>query len=102
VVGNVAKQEVYPLKPNERVLDLLIEAGGAGSGATKAVLVRHDANGKLLQQQLDLKKVMVGDESQNALLQPGDLLYVPDKRHTGPGFLNTGTLTSLLYIFTIF
>jgi polysaccharide export outer membrane protein len=99
VVGNVSKPDSYPLHPNERVLDAVVQAGGAGGGASKVVLVRRDAAGNQQHTTLDLKKIMsVGDEKENQLLQPGDMLYVEEKNHSG-GLGNLLPLTSLLYLF---
>jgi polysaccharide biosynthesis/export protein len=103
VLGNVAKPAIYPLKPNERVLDALVEAGGAGSGVNKAVLVRPNGTAKPLIKNLDLKKIMSrGDMKENELLQPGDKLFVPDKKtgRSPGGLLNLlYPLTSVFYLF---
>jgi polysaccharide export outer membrane protein len=103
VLGNVGKPAIYPLKPNERVLDALVEAGGAGSGVNKAVLVRPNGTAPPVVKTLDLKKIMAkGDMRENELLQPGDKLYVPDKktRQSPGGLLNLlYPLTSVFYLF---
>jgi polysaccharide biosynthesis/export protein len=103
VLGNVAKPAIYPLKPNERVLDALVEAGGAGPGVDKAVLVRPNGTAKPLIKKLDLKRIMAsGDMKENEVLQPGDRLFVPDKKsHQSPGgLLNLlYPLTSVFYLF---
>jgi polysaccharide biosynthesis/export protein len=81
VLVNVGKPGLYPIRPNDRVLDVLVTAGGAGTEISKAVLVRRAANGQPAPRELDLKKIMAkGDQTENALLQPGDVLYVPDKK----------------------
>ncbi len=102
VVGGVSKPDSYPLKPNERVLDALVQAGGAGGGASKVVLVRADAAGNRQPRTLDLKKIMAkGDQKENELLQPGDMLYVQDKKSRAPGgLLNLlYPLSSVFYLF---
>jgi polysaccharide export outer membrane protein len=101
VLGSVAKPGLYPIRPTDRVLDVLVTAGGAGAGVSKAVLVRRGADGHPVARNLDLNKILAkGDQAENALLQPGDVLYVPDKKNhssTG-GLLNLlSPLTSVLY-----
>ena len=102
VLGNVGKPGLYPIRPTDRVLNLLVTAGGAGSGVSKAVLVRRGANGQPVPRELDLKKILAkGDQAENALLQPGDVLYVPDKKtHPSTGGLLTllAPLTSVIYL----
>jgi polysaccharide export outer membrane protein len=81
VLGSVSKPGLYPIKRGDRVLDLLVTAGGAGAGASSAVLVRRDAKGQPVTKPLDLKKIMAkGDMAENEPLQPGDVLYVPDRK----------------------
>ncbi|HLB78309.1 MAG TPA: SLBB domain-containing protein [Candidatus Dormibacteraeota bacterium] len=101
VVGNVSKPDLYPLKPNERVLDALVAAGGAGGGAGKVYLVRPSGAGPPVRKILDLKKIMAqGDQAQNELLLPGDMLFVPDKKSPpSAGLLNL--LWPLTSIFTL-
>jgi protein involved in polysaccharide export with SLBB domain len=79
VLGAVTKPGLYPIKPNDRVLDALVTAGGAGAAARKAALVRYDPQGQPVRKDLDLKKIMArGDAAENELLRPGDVLYVSD------------------------
>ena len=101
VLGNVSKPDLYPLKPNERVLDALVAAGGAGGGAGKVYLVRPSGAGPPVRKILDLKKIMAqGDQAQNELLLPGDMLFVPDKKSPpSAGLLNL--LWPLTSIFTL-
>lgn len=99
VFGRVVKPDIYPLKPNERVLDVLLQAGGAaGDGdISKAVLVRRGENGQPVPKPLDLKKIIQkADMSENELLRPGDLLFVPDKKTRRPA----GEILNLLYPLT--
>ena len=101
VLGNVTKPGLYPIRPNDRVLEALVTAGGAGQGVSKAVLVRRGPNGQPQPRELDLKKILAkGDQTENVLLQPGDLLYVPDKKsHASAGSLLNllSPLTTVLY-----
>jgi polysaccharide export outer membrane protein len=86
VLGSVDRPGIYALKPGARVLDMLVAAGGAGAGASKAVLVRRDANGQPAGKPLNLKKIMSkGDMAENEPLRPGDVLYVPDKKSPQSG-----------------
>jgi protein involved in polysaccharide export with SLBB domain len=88
VLGDVTKPAIYLLKPNERVLDALVEAGGAGAGISKVVLVRREGTGQPIPRTLDLKKIMAkGDMIENELLHPGDMLYVADKKTHRPSDL---------------
>ena len=102
VLGSVSKPGLYPIRPNDRVLDLLVAAGGAGEGVSKAVLVRRGANGQAVPRELDLKKLMAkGDQAENAPLQPGDVLYVPDKKTHRPAAEALGLLWPLTSLFTL-
>jgi polysaccharide export outer membrane protein len=83
VLGAIARPDSYSIRPDDRVLDVVVRAGGATSSADlrKAVLVRRNVNGQPVPKTLDLKKIMAtGDIAENDLLRPGDVLYVPDKR----------------------
>jgi polysaccharide export outer membrane protein len=83
VLGRVSRPDTYPIRPNDRILDALIRAGGATSDGdnTTAVLVRRDGTGQPVAKPLDLKKIMAkGDLVENDLLRPGDVLFVPDKK----------------------
>jgi polysaccharide export outer membrane protein len=83
VLGRVSRPDIYPIKPDERVLDALMKAGGAAADGdlTKAVLVRRDEKGQPVARTLDVKKMMAkGNLAENELLRPGDLLFVPDKK----------------------
>jgi polysaccharide export outer membrane protein len=83
VLGRVARPDIYPIKPNDRVLDAFTRAGGAASDGdiTRAVLVRRDKNGQPAPKKLDLKKLMeTGKVADNELIRPGDVLFIPDKK----------------------
>jgi polysaccharide biosynthesis/export protein len=103
VLGSVDRPGIYAIKPGARVLDALVNAGGAGAGASKAVLVRRDGNGRPVQKPLDLKKIMAkGDMKENALVQPGDVLYVPDKKSSKSGAEALGMLWPLTGLINLF
>jgi polysaccharide export outer membrane protein len=83
VLGRVNSPDTYRIKPTDRVLDALVMAGGPApdSNLSKAVLIRRGANGQPVSRPLDLKRIVEkGGSAENELLQPGDLLYVPDKK----------------------
>jgi polysaccharide export outer membrane protein len=87
VLGRVAKPDVYPIKPNGRVLDALAMAGGAAvdGDLSRAVLVRRDEKGQPVAKRLDVKQMMAkGKMAENELLQPGDVLFVSDKKTRKP------------------
>jgi polysaccharide export outer membrane protein len=87
VLGRVARPDIYPIKPNDRVLDIFTRAGGAAPDGdiTRAVLVRRGDDGQPVPRKLDLKKVMeTGNRAANDLLRPGDALFIPDKKQRHP------------------
>jgi protein involved in polysaccharide export with SLBB domain len=89
ILGRIAKPDIYPLQPNDRVLDLLAKAGGATSDGdlARVVLVRRDQTGQPVPKGLDLNRMMTrGTMAGNEPLRPGDVLFVPDKktRQTSP------------------
>jgi protein involved in polysaccharide export with SLBB domain len=83
ILGRVAKPDIYPLQPSDRVLDLLARAGGATADGDlgRVVLVRKDPSGQPVPKGLDLKRMMAqGTMTGNEPLRPGDVLFVPDKK----------------------
>jgi len=65
----------YPLRGKTTVLDLILEAGGSTPDAQidNVQLIRGDGTHKL-----DLRSVLTsGDQTDNAILQGGDILIVP-------------------------
>jgi polysaccharide export outer membrane protein len=100
ILGRVAKPDIYPLQPSDRVLDLLAKAGGATSDGDlgRVVLVRKDPTGQPVPKAIDLNRMMTRGHvahagslqsaagAENEPLRPGDVLFVPDKktRHTSP------------------
>ncbi len=98
--GMMSMPEARPLK----ALEALAQAGGAAGGADlrKVVVVRQH-NGQTFNLQLNLENALKkGDSSQDATLQPGDVLFVPPRRERGGqilNYLNVGI--SLLNLITI-
>jgi len=75
VMGQVAKPGQYALTQRSKVLDLLAEAGGVVTGiaADTATLLRADGS----KTEISLFDLFQGNAEQNAVMTPGDTLYVP-------------------------
>jgi len=75
VMGQVAKPGQYSLAKENKVLDLLAQAGGVLNelAADQASLLRHDGT----KQAIDLHALFEGDPSQNPTVAAGDTIYVP-------------------------
>jgi polysaccharide export outer membrane protein len=75
VMGQVAKPGQYALTQRSKVLDLLAEAGGVVTGiaADTATLLRADGT----KSEISLFDLFQGSPEQNAVMSPGDTLYVP-------------------------
>ncbi len=77
LVGNVAKQGVYPLGGGKTVLELIAEAGGLGPFAkSRSIYVLRKENGKEIRLPFNYKKALSGKGS-NPELMPGDMVVVP-------------------------
>ena len=79
VLGEVMKPGMYFLKDNTSVLSAVTVAGGpTPRGSIKGtVLVRGDINNPE-KRTIDLNKLVKGDRSQDVVLEPGDVVYVPE------------------------
>jgi len=75
VMGQVAKPGQYSLAKENKVLDLLAQAGGVLSemAADQVSLLRHDGT----KQAIDLHALFDGDPTQNPPVAAGDTIYVP-------------------------
>lgn len=75
VMGQVARPGQYALAKENKVLDLLAQAGGVLNelAADQASLLRHDGT----KQAIDLHALFEGDPSQNPVVSAGDTIYVP-------------------------
>ena len=89
VYGSVSKPGYYTFKPGDRVLDALNAAGGplqqtteAGPDLGKVNLIRVDkSKNTAAVQQVNLDSFLKkGDMTGNVALQPGDVLFIPDKK----------------------
>jgi len=81
-VGQVENPQAVSYRAGMRVLDLVLAAGGLTDYAAgnRAKLVRQQ-NGKTIDLKVKLDRLInKGDMQQNLLLQPGDVLVVPETR----------------------
>jgi len=77
VMGNVAKQGVYPLGGKKTVLELIAEAGGLGPFAkTHSIYILRKSGGNETRIPFNYKKALSG-KSDNPELLPGDMVVVP-------------------------
>lgn len=76
VIGQVARPGTYTLRPGARLLDLLSLAGGVTEAAalTESRLIRAGAP----PQDVDLDRLLAGDQAMNIVLQGGETLVVPE------------------------
>jgi len=82
IIGQVSKPQALPFREGITALDAVLAVGGLApfAAGNRAKLIRTD-NGK--QRELHLKLddlINKGDMRQNILLQPGDVLVVPESR----------------------
>jgi protein involved in polysaccharide export with SLBB domain len=80
VLGTVTRQGPFDLEAGARVMDALAAAGGLemGNAATNRIgLIRLGTDNKPYVTQIDFRRLMRGDISQNYLLQHADVIYVP-------------------------
>jgi len=80
ILGAVREPGKYPIRPDHRVTDALAAAGGLLPKQAKPgriVLMRRE-NESVATYAIDLRKIRTGrDESQDRLVQHGDLIFVP-------------------------
>ncbi|HZT44233.1 MAG TPA: SLBB domain-containing protein [Chthonomonadaceae bacterium] len=85
VYGAVGRPGWYTFKPGDRVLDALNGCGGpAHDGNLAKINVIHidKAKNTAIVQTVDIDKFLKkGDMKANIALEPGDVLFVPDKKH---------------------
>jgi polysaccharide export outer membrane protein len=80
VVGQAANPQSVPYRDGMTILDVLIEVGGLGEFAAgnRAKLVRNE-NGSVVEYRVRLHDLVnKGDIKQNAEVQPGDVLIIPE------------------------
>lgn len=82
VIGaGVTAPKAFPYHSGMRVLDLVVAAGGLSQFAAgnRAMLIRQETNGTTRQIKVKLADLLGhGAVSENILLQPGDILVVPE------------------------
>jgi polysaccharide export outer membrane protein len=82
VIGNgVTAPKAFPYHSGMRVLDLVVAAGGLSQFAAgnRAKVIRTDPDGTTHQIKVRLADLVgKGNVSENILLQPGDILVVPE------------------------
>jgi len=100
VMGGVQKPGPYSYRPGDRLVDLLSAAGGLTPKASMAEIgvIRRQGQ-KAAVTHVDLSKFYKnGDVTQNVVLQPEDVVYVPEK--TGIDWINLlGPLATLFLLF---
>jgi polysaccharide export outer membrane protein len=82
VMGGVVNPGVYDLKPGWRVLEALTAAGGVVSkgGKLNAVVLVRTKDGKEQRQKCNIERFLQkADAAQNPPIQPGDVIFVPDR-----------------------
>lgn len=98
VLGEVRQPAAYDIPDGGAlsVTDAVILAGSVTGEADKknAVLLRRQPGGKPVQIAVNLDAALRGQGAADAVLQPGDILYVPSRK-TGGGF-NGSQLLQLL------
>jgi polysaccharide export outer membrane protein len=78
VMGQVTKPGAYAVSPNMSVVQALAQAGGVTENASpnKVALARPSQN---LEKEIDLDSLMKGNGSVNYAVEPGDIVYVPER-----------------------
>ncbi len=82
VLGSVGGPGMYYLQPNLTVMEAILKAGSykEDDANLKSVLLMRGGAEKPVVQKLNLwKMIKKGDRSDDVLIKPGDLIYVPDK-----------------------
>lgn len=82
VVGQAANPQALPYSEGMTLLDVMIQVGGLGEFAAgnRAKLVRRTADGPV-EINIRLNDLLnAGDMSQNVVIQPGDVVVIPEAR----------------------
>lgn len=84
VFGEVVRPGGFTYEPDGRLLDYLARAGGPGGRAkSTVVIVRGSADGDNEIIKVDTTRGFKGQSKDNPVMQPGDIVYVPEKTITG-------------------
>ena len=79
VFGQVVRPGGMPYEPDRRLIDYLAGAGGpTGRAKTSIIVVRGDPEKSQIVR-ADIGRSIKGQERDNPVLQPGDVVYVPEK-----------------------
>jgi polysaccharide export outer membrane protein len=78
VLGAVTRPGKYPISSATSVLDILAEAGGiAPNGSSSIRLVQHDAEGKAVQRDIDLSRLVASTgNTVDLTVRNGDVIFV--------------------------
>ncbi len=79
VFGQVANPGALPYEPNRSMVDYLGAAGGPNPRAKSSVVLVRSSGDKSDALHYDLKKAMKGVNSENPFLEPGDVVFVPER-----------------------
>lgn len=86
VAGDVGRTGYYLYRPGDRVFDAISAVGGYTQQAdlSKINVIHTDRTHHVSQMvRVDLNSYLLrNDPAGNPLIQPGDALYIPDKKHT--------------------
>lgn len=78
VVGSVKTPGRYELKSTATVLELLALAQGLTDFASRdRIVILRQVNGESTRIPFNYRKVAAGDEQENLIVQPGDIILVP-------------------------
>jgi protein involved in polysaccharide export with SLBB domain len=83
IMGGVRNPAAYDLKEEARLLDAIIAAGGPDDKAQlgQVAVTRQTGNTRVLVGTVDVNKIIKqGDQSQNILMQHGDVVYIPNNK----------------------
>lgn len=77
IMGQIRNPGEYPLMGENKVVDLIAQAGGLKDSAADIIIVVKGSNGQPVKQEIDLLRFYAGDMSQNISVSQGDFILVP-------------------------
>lgn len=78
VFGQVVKPGSYSYEPDRRLLDYIGQAGGPAGRSKSSVLIVRGQSDKSQVLKVNLGKGIKGLEKDNPMIQPGDVIYMPE------------------------
>jgi len=99
VFGSVFNTGNFVFVPNHTTLDYLRLAGGPTRGADKLAMFVIHANGSVISAQQGGSFWHSGNEFQDAIVQPGDTLFVPEQLDKSTFIQDAKDWTQILYQF---